>query len=37
VIYVVQNTGADSNVTAADTIIALIGTSTGAITVATII
>jgi len=37
VIYVVQNTGADSNVTAADTIIALVGTSTGAITVATII
>jgi hypothetical protein len=35
--YVVQNAGADTNVTAADTIIALTGTSTKAITVATII
>ena len=34
VIYVVHNTGADTTVTAADTIIALIGTSTGALTVA---
>lgn len=37
VVYVVQNTTADNAVTADDTIIALIGTSTQAITVATII
>jgi hypothetical protein len=37
VIYVVQNDGANDTVTASDTIIALIGTSTGAISVATIV
>ena len=37
VIYVVQNTGVDTNVTNADTLIALIGTSTQALSVATVI
>jgi len=37
VIYVVQNAGTDSNVTDADLIIALVGTSTQAATVATVI
>jgi Ca2+-binding RTX toxin-like protein len=37
VFYVVQNTGADTTVTAADTIIALVGTSTAALTVATVV
>jgi hypothetical protein len=37
VFYVVQNAAADGNVTSADTVIALIGLTSAAITVATIV